>query len=209
MPVAGGTRVGLGYDVHPFAEGRRLVLGGVEIAHTRGLAGHSDADAVCHAVADALLGAVGLGDLGQHFPDTDPVWQGADSMELLRLVVVRLAGLAFEPFVAALAPRLPDVRIVPFSRDAVEPLAPKGLAFTDVHVGDSWLARITIVLSDGRAYERRFSTAGTCSSNHRASLASQGSGGWFSTAISSTRPAGSRPRPCVSCRDRPSVSARR
>ncbi|MBR9988253.1 MAG: 2-C-methyl-D-erythritol 2,4-cyclodiphosphate synthase [Gemmatimonadetes bacterium] len=77
-------RVGLGYDSHRFAEGRRLVLGGVEIAHDRGLVGHSDADAVAHAVTDALLGAAGLGDIGRHFPPTDEAWRDADSIELLR-----------------------------------------------------------------------------------------------------------------------------
>lgn len=79
-------RVGLGYDSHRFAEGRRLVLGGVEIAHEQGLLGHSDADAVAHAVTDALLGAAGLGDIGRHFPPTDEAWRDADSIELLRRV---------------------------------------------------------------------------------------------------------------------------
>jgi len=80
-------RVGFGYDVHPLAEGRRLVLGGVEISHDRGLLGHSDADALSHAIADALLGAAALGDIGQHFPADDPEWEGADSLGLLRQVV--------------------------------------------------------------------------------------------------------------------------
>lgn len=77
-------RVGIGYDSHRFAEGRRLVLGGVEIPHNRGLAGHSDADAVAHALADAILGAAGLGDIGTLFPPSDPKWKDADSIELLR-----------------------------------------------------------------------------------------------------------------------------
>jgi 2-C-methyl-D-erythritol 2,4-cyclodiphosphate synthase len=87
-------RVGLGFDVHPFEDGRRLVLGGVHFEGERGLRGHSDADAVAHAVADALLGAAGLGDLGSHFPDTDRRWAGADSIALLTEVtgVVRKAG---------------------------------------------------------------------------------------------------------------------
>jgi 2-C-methyl-D-erythritol 2,4-cyclodiphosphate synthase len=84
-------RVGLGFDVHPFAAAedgdRKLVLGGVELAGERGLRGHSDADVVTHAVADALLGAAGLGDLGGHFPDTDPQWRDADSIRLLEAVV--------------------------------------------------------------------------------------------------------------------------
>ena len=77
-------RIGVGYDSHRFAEGRRLVLGGVEIPHARGLAGHSDADAVAHALTDAILGAAGLGDIGGMFPDTDPQWQNADSIYLLK-----------------------------------------------------------------------------------------------------------------------------
>ena len=90
--VRSGVRIGLGYDVHPFAAGRPLRLGGVEIPHTRGLAGHSDGDVLCHAVADALLGALGLGDLGSRFPDTDPKWRGADSTELLRLVCTEVTA---------------------------------------------------------------------------------------------------------------------
>ena len=77
-------RVGIGYDSHRFAAGRNLILGGVEIAHPLGLAGHSDADAVAHALIDAILGAAGLGDIGTMFPNSDPRWQGADSLELLQ-----------------------------------------------------------------------------------------------------------------------------
>jgi len=84
--------VGIGYDSHRFAAGRRLVLGGVEIEHPLGLAGHSDADVLTHAVIDALLGAAALGDIGAHFPDTDPRWEGADSIELLRAVATLLAA---------------------------------------------------------------------------------------------------------------------
>ena len=89
------VRVGQGYDVHPFSEdpARPLVLGGVTVDGSPGLAGHSDADALAHACADAVLGAAGLGDLGDHFPDTDPEWSGADSLTLLA-EVVRLAAEA-------------------------------------------------------------------------------------------------------------------
>lgn len=80
-------RSGVGYDSHRFVEGRRLVLGGVEIPHERGLVGHSDADAVAHAVTDAILGAAALGDIGAHFPPSDPRWKDADSIELLRAAV--------------------------------------------------------------------------------------------------------------------------
>ena len=90
-------RVGQGIDVHPFSEDplRPLVLGGVVIEGARGLGGHSDADAVCHALADAVLGAVGLGDLGRHFPDSDPVWKGANSVELLTQVMRMAAAEGF------------------------------------------------------------------------------------------------------------------
>lgn len=88
----GGLRVGHGFDVHAFAEGRRLVLGGVEVPFRLGLAGHSDADVVAHALADAVLGASRAGDIGALFPDTDPAFEGADSIALLK----RVAGLARE-----------------------------------------------------------------------------------------------------------------
>ena len=78
-------RIGHGYDVHKLVEGRDLILGGVKIDHHLGLLGHSDADVLLHAVSDALLGAAGLGDIGIHFPDTDPKYKGADSLELLRI----------------------------------------------------------------------------------------------------------------------------
>jgi 2-C-methyl-D-erythritol 2,4-cyclodiphosphate synthase len=89
-------RIGHGYDSHRFAEGRRLVLGGVEIPHERGLDGHSDADAVAHAVTDALLGAAGLGDIGRHFPPTDAAWKDADSLQLLSRVVRLLEGRNYQ-----------------------------------------------------------------------------------------------------------------
>jgi 2-C-methyl-D-erythritol 2,4-cyclodiphosphate synthase len=89
------VRTGLGIDTHAFAPGRPLILGGVDIPHEEGLAGHSDADVLTHAVIDALLGAAGLGDIGQHFPDTDPRFAGADSLELLRTVVVYLGEHGF------------------------------------------------------------------------------------------------------------------
>ncbi|MFL5495571.1 MAG: 2-C-methyl-D-erythritol 2,4-cyclodiphosphate synthase [Gemmatimonadales bacterium] len=89
------TRVGIGYDSHRFVEGRPLILGGVTIPHSHGLAGHSDADAVAHALTDAILGAAGAGNIGQLFPDTDPLWKDADSMELLRTAheLIRGRGL--------------------------------------------------------------------------------------------------------------------
>jgi 2-C-methyl-D-erythritol 2,4-cyclodiphosphate synthase len=89
------VRAGIGIDSHAFAPGRRLVLGGVEIPHDRGLLGHSDADVLAHAITDALLGAAGLGDIGQHFPDSDERWRGANSIELLEAVRGMLPGPVF------------------------------------------------------------------------------------------------------------------
>jgi 2-C-methyl-D-erythritol 2,4-cyclodiphosphate synthase len=105
------TRVGLGFDVHPLVDGRPLVLGGVEVPADRGLGGHSDADALTHAVADALLGALALGDLGQHFPDSDPRYRGISSLRLLAEVVARVRShggqiVNVDATVVAEAPRL-------------------------------------------------------------------------------------------------------
>ncbi|UCE77769.1 MAG: 2-C-methyl-D-erythritol 2,4-cyclodiphosphate synthase [Gammaproteobacteria bacterium] len=104
-------RIGQGFDVHAFREGGRLILGGVEIAHSHGLAAHSDGDVLLHALCDALLGAAGLGDIGRHFPDTDAAYQGIDSRKLLRAVMdkVRQQGLVVgnaDITVVAQAPKL-------------------------------------------------------------------------------------------------------
>ena len=89
-------RIGHGYDVHRLVEGRKLILGGVEVPHTLGLLGHSDADVLTHAVMDALLGAAALGDIGRHFPDTDPAYAGADSLKLLDHVVKLLEEKGYQ-----------------------------------------------------------------------------------------------------------------
>lgn len=114
-------RVGHGYDIHPFAEGRPMVLGGVVFDHPRGLEGHSDADALAHAVCDALLGAAGLPDIGVHFPNTDPAFKGASSMALLERVVeliyqegfvvenVDVTVIAEEPKIKAHVPRMREI----------------------------------------------------------------------------------------------------
>lgn len=89
-------RVGMGYDVHRLVEGRKLILGGVEIPCEKGLLGHSDADVLLHAIMDAMLGAAALGDIGQHFPDTDPAYKGADSMALLRACREKIAEKGYQ-----------------------------------------------------------------------------------------------------------------
>ena len=104
-------RVGQGFDAHALVEGRRLVIGGVEIAHDKGLLGHSDADVLLHAICDALLGAAALGDIGRHFPDSDPRYGGIDSRELLRHVASLLAGRQYrvvnvDATIIAQAPRM-------------------------------------------------------------------------------------------------------
>ncbi len=104
-------RAGIGFDIHPLVKNRRLILGGVEIAHSHGLAGHSDADVLTHAVCDALLGAAALGDMGRHFPSSDPKWKDVSSLELLKQVaeMLRQKGLRIsnvDATVIAETPRL-------------------------------------------------------------------------------------------------------
>ena len=104
-------RIGQGYDVHALVEGRKLVIGGVEIAHAKGLAGHSDADVLLHAICDALLGAAALGDIGSHFPDTDAQYSEVDSRRLLRDTAKKVAAAGFrivnvDSTIVAQAPRM-------------------------------------------------------------------------------------------------------
>lgn len=128
-------RVGIGYDIHRLVEGRRLVLGGIEIEHTRGLMGHSDADVVLHAVADALLGAAGLPDIGDLFPDTDPAYKDADSRTLLTDIMGRVHKKGFvagnlDVIVHAEAPKMS-----PYKRPMAESIASLvGLAADQVNV---------------------------------------------------------------------------
>jgi 2-C-methyl-D-erythritol 2,4-cyclodiphosphate synthase len=116
-------RVGEGYDVHRLVEGRRLILGGVEIPSERGLEGHSDADALAHAVGDALLGAIGAGDLGQHFPSSDERWRGAPGAVLLGRIAerVRAAGYALVNVDATVVAQRP--RLAPFAAEMRKGLA--------------------------------------------------------------------------------------
>ena len=144
-------RIGHGYDVHRLVEGRRLVLGGVEIPYEKGLLGHSDADVLTHAVMDALLGACALGDIGHLFPDSDPAYAGADSLRLLDQVADRLHAQGFrvgnvDATVLAQAPRLapylPEIREnlagrlgVPLSAVSVKATTEEGLGFTGAGEG--------------------------------------------------------------------------
>jgi len=142
--MASNLRIGHGYDVHRLVEGRRLILGGVEVPHTLGLLGHSDADVLTHAVMDALLGAAGLGDIGRHFPDTDPAYAGADSLKLLDYVVELLEAqgwkvgnvdatiLAQRP---KLAPHLEQMRENLAARMKVEPEQVNVKATTEEKLG--------------------------------------------------------------------------
>ena len=137
-------RIGHGYDVHRLVEGRRLILGGVEVPFDKGLLGHSDADVLTHAVMDALLGAAGLGDIGRHFPDTDPAYAGADSLKLLDYVVELLEAqgwkvgnvdatiLAQRP---KLAPHLEQMRENLAARMKVEPEQVNVKATTEEKLG--------------------------------------------------------------------------
>lgn len=139
-------RTGNGFDVHRLVEGRRCIICGVDIPHTLGLLGHSDADVALHALSDALLGAAALGDIGKHFPDTDPKWKGADSRMLLREIVAILAREGFAPSnvdvtIIAQAPKMlphiPQMRAnvaadlsLPLDRVSIKPTTTEKLGFT-------------------------------------------------------------------------------
>src|SRR3954452_15835911 len=134
--------VGIGYDSHRFAEGRRLVLGGVEIEHPRGLSGHSDADVLTHAVIDALLGAAGMGDIGTHFPDDDERWQGADSIDLLRTVVGMISGriVNVDATLVCEEPRIGSFR-AEMERILAEATSARGSVKATTNEGMGWIGR--------------------------------------------------------------------
>jgi len=111
------TRFGIGYDVHRFGPARRLILGGIEIPHDLGLLGHSDADVVLHAIADALLGAAALGDIGVHFPPSDPRWEGVDSQSLLRQVRSMVTAANYRPRNVDVTIVAEEPRIAPHAAD--------------------------------------------------------------------------------------------
>ena len=135
-------RVGIGYDSHRFEQGRRLVLGGVEFEAERGLAGHSDADALTHAVIDALLGAAGLGDLGSHFPDNDERWRDADSLDLLRVVLGEIRGnvVNVDATVLCEAPRLGERR-AEMQRNLSDVLGAPASVKATTNEGMGWVGR--------------------------------------------------------------------
>jgi 2-C-methyl-D-erythritol 2,4-cyclodiphosphate synthase len=116
-------RVGIGYDSHPFAAGRKLLLGGVEIPHDQGLAGHSDADAVAHALTDAILGAAGLGDIGRMFPDTDVRWRNANSLHLLNQAYLRVVEAGFKFAQADITVIVERPKLAPYLEQMQEQLA--------------------------------------------------------------------------------------
>ncbi len=148
-------RVGEGWDVHALVPGRALVLGGVTIPHSAGLLGHSDADALLHAMTDALLGAAGLGDIGSHFPDTDERFHGADSLKLLTEAAQRVAAQGWQisnidSTIVAQAPRL--VTYIPAMREKIS--AALGLGFDQVNVKAKTAERLGPV-GQGQAIEAR------------------------------------------------------
>lgn len=133
--MAAGFRIGQGFDVHALVPGRRLIVGGVDIPYERGLLGHSDADVLLHAVTDALLGAAGLGDIGRHFPDSDPQFAGADSRQLLRETMRRLAEAGYgvvnvDATIVAQAPKFAPYR----ERMADNIAADLGIDCADVNI---------------------------------------------------------------------------
>lgn len=143
-------RVGIGYDSHPFTneKGRRLVLGGVAIPHERGLHGHSDADAVAHALTDAILGAAGLGDIGRMFPDDDPQWKGANSIDLLNKAFLKVVEAGFQFVHADVTVILEQPKLAPHLEAMEEKLA-EALLTGPAHVsikaktneGMGWIGR--------------------------------------------------------------------
>jgi 2-C-methyl-D-erythritol 2,4-cyclodiphosphate synthase len=158
------NRVGLGFDLHPLVAGRPLVLGGVTVPSEVGLDGHSDADVLTHAVGEALLGALALGDLGRHFPDTDPQWRGASSLLLLGRVMdlVRSSGgalvnvdatvLAQAPRLAThlpeIAKRLADVLGIPPERTSVKAKSPEGLGLLGRREGIAAMAVVSVEMPE-------------------------------------------------------------
>ncbi len=128
-------RVGFGYDVHPLVSGRKLILGGVEVPYGRGLAGHSDADVLVHAICDSLLGALGAGDIGQHFPNHDPRFQGISSLLLLKEVGVLIARSEYLVANLDATVIIEEPKILPYMRQMRENISQAlGISWTQVNV---------------------------------------------------------------------------
>ena len=141
-------RIGQGYDVHRLVEGRKLILGGVDIPYERGLLGHSDADVLVHAIMDALLGAAAMGDIGKLFPDTDPHYEGADSLALLSEVCIRLRSAGFEPgnIDATVRRNIAAAAAMDVSRVSVKATTEERLGFTGEGLG---IAAQAVALIEG------------------------------------------------------------
>lgn len=171
-------RVGMGYDVHKLVENRKLILGGVEIPYERGLLGHSDADVLTHAVMDALLGAAALGDIGRHFPDSDPAYAGADSIELLK----RVRGLLEEellfvenidatiiaqkpkmaPYIPQMIQNIAEALKLPVNRVNVKATTEEGLGFTGTGEGISAQAICALETVANYSYDAMDGEKRTC-----------------------------------------------
>ena len=157
-------RIGQGYDVHRLVEGRRLILGGVDIPHTVGLLGHSDADVLLHAISDALLGAAALGDIGQHFPDSDPAYEGISSLTLLSHVKELLLAHGFRisnvdstliaqapklmPHIPAMRENIASALGIPVSRVSVKATTEEKLGFTGEKLGIAAQAIVLLTEAD-------------------------------------------------------------
>lgn len=157
-------RIGQGYDVHCLVEGRKLILGGVDVPYEFGLLGHSDADVLTHAIMDALLGAAGMGDIGRHFPDTDPEYSGADSLELLAAVMEKLADAGWKvgnvdstivaqrpklaPYLAQMQQNLAAVMGVPVNQVNVKATTEEKLGFTGSGAGMAAQAVALLINAD-------------------------------------------------------------
>lgn len=164
MPQPPQFRIGQGFDVHRFAPGRRLILGGVEVPHSQGLEGHSDADVLTHAICDALLGAAALGDIGKHFPDTDPAYRDADSLGLLSHVADLLARSGWRignidstlvaqaprvaPYIEQMRGRLASACGIESGQIGIKATTSEGLGFTGRGEGIAALATALIVRAD-------------------------------------------------------------
>jgi 2-C-methyl-D-erythritol 2,4-cyclodiphosphate synthase len=154
-------RTGIGFDVHAFAEGRKLILGGIEIQHDKGLAGHSDADALLHAITDALLGSISLGDIGTHFPDDDPRYKNADSIVFLKKAnelvrnrgyyvnnidtVIMLQRPKISPYVQKMKDKIAKILDIGVERVSIKATTTEKLGFVGREEGLSVMAVVTVV----------------------------------------------------------------